>query len=472
MRNCVISVNVTERITHCQPMMKFNLPVRLPLSENSITVGIFVATFALGLLVLSLSASILVSAAFMAVTSAGFYMAAKYRADGPQSMLSPTDTKTVAAIEVVERKIARIEQAIDQINAPGPEETASLIRQTIEPIESLLREVASMTLEHDRKLAERTPDAQSTAVAPPQPIASTPPANAVPHPILKIKMETMLREDLLEGRMKLEFSEIVDFLTGRPAYRQVNGVLAGRSPQLVTERDLAHAGIAPALIRLFDRIRFGHAFNLAEQGLALRSGPGIICPLTTETWIDLQSASEIADLMERRPGIAQRFCLIVPDSAPTSTNETTDRILLRLKLAGCGLAIAARQDLVLDPLRMSESGVRLVLVPAALLIAADRGKVESEIHPADLTRLLDRYGIELAAIEVANDEERRLLKPLGVRLIAGNGSTPANPLAAPPETANNSDTPSGAHEITAAIGGSSQITSISSLKARLRRIEA
>jgi cyclic-di-GMP phosphodiesterase TipF (flagellum assembly factor) len=77
------------------------------------------------------------------------------------------------------------------------------------------------------------------------------------------------------------------------------------------------------------------------------------------------------------------------------------------------------QDFRLDPRGLHDRGVRFVKVPAALMLSQEPTTL-GHIHPADLSDLLGRHGIELVADRIESENIVVDLLELDVRFGQGN----------------------------------------------------
>ena len=94
-----------------------------------------------------------------------------------------------------------------------------------------------------------------------------------------------------------------------------------------------------------------------------------------------------------------------------------------------GKPVCRIERLSLDGRTMSERRVRFVKVDAELLLQANGG-MASDIHPADLSDLLARYGIDLIATRIERESEVVDLIDYDVRFAQGNLFSPPRPVKA------------------------------------------
>src|SRR5207302_5659917 len=106
--------------------------------------------------------------------------------------------------------------------------------------------------------------------------------------------------------------------------------------------------------------------------------------------------------------------------------------LAALAQRGFRFSIDNVTDLRIEPRELADRGVRFVKVPASLLLDQNRVST-SDIHPADLSDLLGRFGIDLVAERI--EGERAVVDLLDYDVRYGQGFLFAPPRPLRPEGA-------------------------------------
>lgn len=96
---------------------------------------------------------------------------------------------------------------------------------------------------------------------------------------------------------------------------------------------------------------------------------------------------------------------------------------------GFRFSVDSVERLSVDGRDMAERRVRFVKADAALLLQANGG-MSSDIHPADLSDLLARSGIDLIACRIERESEVVDLIDYDVRFAQGNLFSPPRPVRA------------------------------------------
>ena len=70
-----------------------------------------------------------------------------------------------------------------------------------------------------------------------------------------------------------------------------------------------------------------------------------------------------------------------------------------------------------EPASLQNRGVALAIVPPDLILATRDGKLQTDIHPADLVQLFGRHGIDLAVSTPTTESSLRAARSLGINLV-------------------------------------------------------
>jgi hypothetical protein len=365
---------------------------------------VFAAIFITGLGIFSLSASIIVSSAFLSVMSLAAYIVAKQRHEAHTARIDhrpellDTFSRRLAAVE---GSVKGIENRVTAINGTIQ---AQVTRQ-MEPLINTVQLLADIIDQQNRN----APPAE--AVKPELPKAPT------VNPLQQRRVEAVIRESLHSGRIVTKTQDIVALPTSRPAYRVLHASIEYQLPNPFNEDGLRQQGIGSSLIQLFDRVRFAHAFEKAAQLAMSADSPVLVCPLTIETLDDGIAGAEIAELLQRRPAIAKRLCFLLNEDTLFLDTGTAGQNMRSLIRAGCRFALYLKNDIRIDPYILQSRGVSLVLAPAWLALAARDGKIQTDIDPMDIVHLLDRHDIDLGILHIKTDSELRAIRAMGINLI-------------------------------------------------------
>jgi cyclic-di-GMP phosphodiesterase TipF (flagellum assembly factor) len=125
--------------------------------------------------------------------------------------------------------------------------------------------------------------------------------------------------------------------------------------------------------------------------------------LAPETLCDRNAMAAIMGQLEANRAIAPSLIIELAQGDFRSPNAAYRESLLQLHERGYRFAIDHVADLHIDPQSLSERGVRFLKI-AGDVILARVPQTGAQVHPADLTDLLGRYGIDLIAERIESEE--------------------------------------------------------------------
>lgn len=438
-----------------------------------LAVLLFGTAFVLGLAIFALSHSILVSATTMALASLSSALAMREillkrdAADARDTVSLDLrhHTRQISALtdRIIEleadRHMARPDRAfhdharLDQITR-DIDDISNIVGQLIPILDSHEMRLAALKQRETRDVrpVSRTVD---PPVSPPR--LTTKPFN----PLANLQIEGILRDEILGGKLKIRLLDVMHLTSERVTMRDMSCTLEGRLPEFRNGADLVARGISPGVIQLFDRVRFGFAYEMAGQIAAQGGSVPILCPIMSATFSNHQAADEIVGVIERQPESARRLILVLEQALiDTMTPDEQDR-LLRLRDTGARLAMQVTRDFAFDPDDIARLGFGFIIAEAAWLLGDQTQALKSEIHPADLASYLDRYNIMLIAQNVSDPQHLKKLRALGIACAVGT-ATMRTGTAAPVFRDDIPDTPPIA----------ASIQTVAPLRERLRRVQA
>lgn len=223
----------------------------------------------------------------------------------------------------------------------------------------------------------------------------------------------------MSGKLKVRLFDLVQMVSGRVAMREMRCALEGRLPTLQTDADLIAQEISAGVVQLFDRVRFGYAFEIAGQLSAQPSAIPILCPIMNATFRDVTCAEEIVTLIEAQSDIAERLILSFDQTLIMSLRDEERLRIQRLNAAGTRLAMRISTDFAFDPEEITVLGFGFLVASAADLIDDRTEMMQSAIHAADLASYFERYGLMLIANDVDDPAQLIRLKALGIACAGG-----------------------------------------------------
>lgn len=235
---------------------------------------------------------------------------------------------------------------------------------------------------------------------------------AAADPELAFRVQRALSEDRIEPHLQ----PIVSLPSRRTVHYEAFSRLVEADGVLAAEQFMDAAvsdGRAPQIDRRIVERSAAVALRIAARG-----DGSLFVNLARETLRDASAIEAIEATLDAQPELRR---LIVPE-VPQSVFETLspeDRAVIEAFVErGCRLSIDKVEDLKLDPRSLARRGVRFVKIPAVRLLDPDAAQGLA-IHPADLSSLLARHGVELVATHVEEERTVPELLDMEVRFAQG-----------------------------------------------------
>lgn len=401
---------------------------------------LFGGAFVLGLAIFAFSQSLVIAAATMALVSVSGALATRELS----VRQNDTETRDRLSNEVRQqaRRMAALSDRMIELEAelrdhrPSPafnetghavtpardlDEIVAILSQLIKIVEAQEVRLARFTSGHRAGSTPQAPSRFRPATLPPQPVTDRRITSAAkPSPSLTtLQTEGMLRDDILNGRMKIELIDLVQMLSGRVSMRELVCTLDGRLSEFRHDTDLLARNVPPGIMQLFDRVRFGFAFEMATQMATQGGAIPILCPIMNATFRNTNSADEIVSLIESEPSVASRLVLAFDQSLISSLSGNDHSRISRLSQAGLKLALRVTQHFDFDPAPIEALGFGYVLADAKDVLTETELSSRSSIHTADLASYFERYGLMLVAINVQDPADLIRLKGFGIACAGG-----------------------------------------------------
>jgi cyclic-di-GMP phosphodiesterase, flagellum assembly factor TipF len=129
---------------------------------------------------------------------------------------------------------------------------------------------------------------------------------------------------------------------------------------------------------------------------------GLFCNVSASTLANGTMFQEVVDFLEANRALAPFLVFEFSQFAVRAMGPIEQECIATLADLGFRFSMDHVTDLRIEPKEMAERGFRFVKVPATLLFNR-AGAPNSDIHPADFSDLLGRYGIDLIAEKIERE---------------------------------------------------------------------
>ena len=351
------------------------------------------------------------------------------------------------------RRMSALEARVSATDANGQERVQTVAGE-ISELGSLVRQIASSVAAHDDILAnaasavqaQQAPSPAPTVVQEtspePAPVMSTEaPVAAAPQAAPAASSTQLLvavRNAIEANRIDLFLQPMVTLPQRKVRFYEAVARLRDDKDQLLTANEFVGAAENAGLMGQIDHTVILRCVQVLRRLMVRSKDVGVFCNISGATLSNPSVFGQCLDFLEANRILAPSLVLEFKQSTFRHLGPVESEHLASLQRLGYGFSIDNVTDLRLDPREMADRGVKFVKVPATMLL--DQKQLSSaDIHAADLSDLLGRFGIDLVAERI--EGERAVVDLLDYDVRFGQGFLFAPPRPLRPEGAANPQEP-------------------------------
>jgi cyclic-di-GMP phosphodiesterase TipF (flagellum assembly factor) len=354
--------------------------------------------------------------------------------------LSRGTTDLARQVAELGRRLAAFER---QANALAEEAKAEARAETtplsaeLSEIGTLVKQLAETVAAHELRLAEATHFGTSDKRVGEadgvgelgEPESRPEPAEVTPRVQSHTEMVEAVRSAIDNNRVDLYLQPIVTLPQRKVRYYEAFTRLRSENGAVLQPSDFLDAAEAGGLISQIDTLQLFRSVQVLRR-LQLKSREiGLFCNVAAATLSDPRQFLQILQFMEANRALAPSLMLEFRQSTFRSMGPIETESLAALRELGFRFCMDQITDLRLEPRDLSERGIRYVKVPAPLLLGR-AGAPGSDIHAADLSDLLGRFGISLISERIETEVQVVDLLDYDVRFGQGFLFSPPRPVRA------------------------------------------
>ncbi len=272
---------------------------------------------------------------------------------------------------------------------------------------------------------------QDVSIAPaPQPEPPPAPEIAKPKPPLAaLAVAKVIRAAVDANRIDLYLQPMVTLPQRKVRYYEVVSRLRDEDDKILTATEFVEAAESSGLMAKIDNQVLLRSVQVLRRLLVRNKDIGLFCNIAAATLRDVEVFKQCLDFLDANRALGPSLVLEFKQSTFRSLGPLESEHLAALAQRGFRFSIDNVTDLRIEPRELADRGVRFVKVPAALLLDQNRIST-SDIHPADLSDLLGRFGIDLVAERIEGERTVVDLLDYDVRYGQGFLFAPPKPLRA------------------------------------------
>jgi cyclic-di-GMP phosphodiesterase TipF (flagellum assembly factor) len=315
--------------------------------------------------------------------------------------LSRSSADLARQVAELNRRTAALEAQGDRIIDSAAEAARSAtesITGELAELGTLVKQLAETVALHELNFAKGfTPvrpetDAQLASIAD----QAAPGNKATAASEARAEMIETVRAALDMSRVDLYLQPIVTLPQRKVRYYEAFTRLRGGDSAVIAPSEFLEAAEAGGLLPRIDQTQLLRSVQVVRRLQLKNRDIGVFCNIAASTLNDSHLFPEILQFMDANRALAPALMLEIKQSVLRAMGPLELESLAALRELGFRFCMDGVTDLRMEPRDLGERGIRYVKVPAPFLLgAASAGG--SDIHAADLSDLLGRYGISLIA---------------------------------------------------------------------------
>jgi cyclic-di-GMP phosphodiesterase TipF (flagellum assembly factor) len=238
----------------------------------------------------------------------------------------------------------------------------------------------------------------------------------------------LLRTAIEAHRINLYLQPIVTLPQRKVRYYEALSRLKTESDEIVAAADFLPYAEAGSLMPKLDGLSVLRCVQVVRRLLLKNRDIGLFCNLSGASLTDPEFP-QLLELLEANRAIASALVFEFTQSAVRAMGPLDHESLAALAERGFRFSMDNLSDLRVDPRELNERGFRFIKASAALLLNRV-GAASTDIHPADFSDLLGRFGIDLVAERIESESTVVDLLDYDVRFGQGFLFSPPRPVRA------------------------------------------
>jgi cyclic-di-GMP phosphodiesterase TipF (flagellum assembly factor) len=319
------------------------------------------------------------------------------------------------------RRLAAAEGRIVSANSTSQDRIQSVLGE-INELGGLVKQLATSVAAHEDTLAS-LPSAAAPAPPPPAAkpaVAATPSVATRPSAPARsdAQIMTAIRNAIEGNNVDIFLQPIVTLPQRKVRYYEAVTRLRDANGQILTADDFIPTAEAAGLMGRLDNMVMLRCVQVLRRLQVRNKDVGVFCNVAAATLGNPATFTQYLDFLEANRALAPSLVLEFKHSTLRNLGPTESEHLAALAQRGYTFSVDHVKDLRIEPRDLADRGVRFVKMPASLLLDPKQTSA-SDIHPADISDLLGRFGIDLIAERI--EGERAVVDLLDYDVRFGQG---------------------------------------------------
>jgi cyclic-di-GMP phosphodiesterase TipF (flagellum assembly factor) len=230
------------------------------------------------------------------------------------------------------------------------------------------------------------------------------------------------------NRVDLFLQPIVTLPQRKVRYYEALARLRNDDGSMLSPDDFLQPAEASGLMPAIDNLVVFRSVQVVRRLSTKNREVGLFCNISAGTLANGIVFQEISDFLGANRVLAPYLVFEFAQSAVRAMGPIEQECLATLADLGFRFSMDHVMDLRIEPRELADRGFRFIKVPSALLLS--RAAASGDIHPADFSDLLGRFGIDLIAERIEGEATVVDLLDYDVRFGQGFLFSPPRPVRA------------------------------------------
>jgi cyclic-di-GMP phosphodiesterase, flagellum assembly factor TipF len=342
--------------------------------------------------------------------------------------LAAMENRVDAAVDRTQTAIDRTQAATDPLTAEIGE-LGTLVKQLAETVaahEMRLIELSKRPVAPASAFIAPDPVAVAPAVPPATPVTLAPPLTAaapvapaapLPPSVPELKPAVVdpvqapepeaeklsdIRSAIEANRVDLYLQPIVTLPQRKVRYYEAMSRLRTERGDVLHAADFIPQAESSGLMPKIDNLVVFRCVQVVRRLLLKNRDIGLFCNVAGSTLTDATVFAQLVEFLDANRAIAPSLVLEFTQSAVRAMGPIEHESLAALAERGFRFSLDNVADLRFEPRELADRSFRFIKIPASLLLNRT-GTAATDIHPADLSDLLGRFGIDLVADKIEGE---------------------------------------------------------------------
>lgn len=335
------------------------------------------------------------------------------------------------------RRLAAAESKIVQTNSAASNRTQSGLESALGEINELgglVKQLAAMVAAHDDMLTALPSVASAPAIEPAPParpadrealaraISATPAVIRTTASSARSQHDAQtlatIKNAIKANGVDLFLQPIVTLPQRKVRYYEAMTRLRNAGGAYLAADAFIPAAESAGLMGKLDNTVLSRCVQVLQRLHARNKDAGLFCNIAMASLGNPETFGQCLDILEANRAFASSLILEFKYATLRGLGITESEHLAALAKLGCRFSVDHVTTLRIEPRELADRGVRFIKAPASLLLDPKQTST-SDIHPADMSDLLGRFGIDLIAERI--EDEKTVVDLLDYNVRFGQG---------------------------------------------------